>query len=131
MGLTYIYIYCILCFTECTPAVALQILGALIGHLNLHKNADAFFHKFWDYIKTENFSQDNESLDNVTFKILYSVEKVHVNLENHLNDSPLIYFCQNGCPQAVIMLLFHGADVNHVGKNGTALHYIIDLTGKN
>ncbi|CAG2245765.1 unnamed protein product [Mytilus edulis] len=107
---------------------SLKMLDTLTDHLNLDNNVDAFFRKFWKHIKTKNVSSCKEDLDNVTFKILSSEEKVHVNLENNLDDSPLIYFCQIGCPQAVKMLLVHNADVNHVGKSGTALHYIIDLT---
>lgn len=110
--------------------MSLKILDTLTDHLNLDNNVDVFFRKFWKYIKTENVSSCKDDLDNVTFKILSSEERVHVNLENNLDDSPLIYFCQIGCPQAVKMLLVHKADVNHVGKSGTALHYIIDLTGK-
>lgn len=110
--------------------MSLKILDTLTDHLNLDTNVDIFFRKFWEYIKTQNVSGNNKVLDSVTVKILSSDKNVDVNFSKDLDDSPLIYLCQNRCLQAVKMLLFHKADVNHVGKNGTALHYIIDLTGK-
>ncbi|CAC5402825.1 unnamed protein product [Mytilus coruscus] len=113
---------------ENRPQVCLEILDLLSDHLNLDKNVDVFFRKFWKYINTNNVSRNRDVLDSVTYKILSTEEEVQVNLASDLEDSPLIYFCSLGCSQAVKMLLFHKADVNHVGKRGTALHQLIDLT---
>ncbi|CAC5364197.1 unnamed protein product [Mytilus coruscus] len=110
------------------PQVCLKILDVLSGHLNLDKNVDVFFRKFWKYINTNNVSRNREVLDSVMYNVLSTEEEVQVNLASDLEDSPLIYFCHLGCSQAVKMLLFHKADVNHVGKRGTALHQLIDLT---
>lgn len=120
----------VLCFsTDDRPQECLLFLDALTDHQGLGTHVDVFFHKFWEYIKAKDVSDNSAVLDRVTFKILSTEELVNVNLEKKMDDSPLIYFCQFGCIQAVKMLLFHKADVNHVGKRGTALHNMIDLKG--
>lgn len=115
-------------FIERYPEDCLKILDALTDYQNISKNVDNFFYRLWEYIKTNNVS-NKAVLDSVIFKILSTEEVVNVNTEKKLDDSPLIYFCQLGCLQAVKVLLYHKANVNHVGKSGTALHYIIDLEG--
>lgn len=112
--------------------MCLDILNVLSDHLNLEKKVDEFFRNFWKYIQAFAASRNinRDVIDSVTFKILSTEEEVQVNLASKMDDSPLIYFCKHGCPQAVKMLLFHKADVNHFGKSGTALHHIIDLKGK-
>lgn len=126
-----------------------EVLNVLLRNKKYGDKINAFFPQFWKYIQNltkqdglENYwyftpnrpISDSVKVDKILIgkisSMVLSNAYVDPNITKEQQNSPLIYFCEIECLDAVKFLIQYKADVNHIGENGkTAVHHIMNING--
>lgn len=125
------------------------MLNVLLRNKKYGDKINTFFPQFWKYIQNltkqdglENYwyftpnrpISDSVKVDKILIgkisSMVLSNAYVDPNITKEQQNSPLIYFCEIECLDAVKFSIKYNADVNHIGENGkTAIHHIMNING--